>query len=190
METLTAFVRERARWQEPDPRASETVVRFYEETSTDRTAPATDIAAVLSVIRRRPDAGRELEKERRWRFDLHRTDLRGADLYGAHLEGARLYGAHLEGAYLVGTRLEDAGLYGAHLAGADLYEARLNGATFSGAHLEGTDLRKARLSTSSLGLDLHTFDEAHGDAWTRLPAGIERPEHWPPEAPAPVEDEA
>ena len=38
--------------------------------------PSTDIAAVLTVIRRRPRAGRTREQQRRWHFDL-RADLRG-----------------------------------------------------------------------------------------------------------------
>jgi hypothetical protein len=90
METLTAFVRERARWKELDPRASDTVA--YEDANTAR--PATDIAAVLSAIPRRPKAGRNLEKEKGWSFDRRATDLRGADLHGAHLEGASL-GGHI-----------------------------------------------------------------------------------------------
>ena len=50
METLTAFVRERARWQEPDPRASETVGRI---------SPAlTSTRRVLTAL---PSAGRILK---------------------------------------------------------------------------------------------------------------------------------
>jgi hypothetical protein len=47
METLCAFVRERARWKAPDTGSTETVARFYERPSTDT---ATDIATVLTVI--------------------------------------------------------------------------------------------------------------------------------------------
>jgi pentapeptide repeat protein len=146
METLTAFVRERARWKKPEPSAPEVVVP----------TPATDIAAVLEVLRRRPAAGRERETLRDWHLDLRMTDLRGADLSLAHLAGADLSLAHLEGANLIGAHLEGAYLGFAYLAGADLI----------GAHLEGANL---------LG--------AIGDAKTRLPTGVARPIGWPPYAP-------
>jgi hypothetical protein len=169
METLTAFVRERARWKEPEP-----------------SEPGMDIAAVFEVLRRRPDAGRVRETQRQWRLDLRKTDLRGVDLRGAHLERATLVeahleyidlrGAHLQGADLIETRLERAVLRGAHLERAILYRTHLQGADLSGAYLEGTDLRIAYLE----GADLF---EAIGDAKTRLPDGVTRPARWPPYAP-------
>jgi hypothetical protein len=62
METLTAFVRERAKWQ---PMAAVGGIADKSDHSTaaaDTTTlwatPATDIAAVLAVILRRPEAGR------------------------------------------------------------------------------------------------------------------------------------
>jgi hypothetical protein len=46
METLTAFVRERARWREPDAGASETQAWFYEgDKANPGKEPPTDIAA-------------------------------------------------------------------------------------------------------------------------------------------------
>jgi hypothetical protein len=118
METLTAFVRERARWKEPDADASETMLRFYEHKPDlsiiyPGTEPPTDIAAVLTVIgkddweRERPDGWRQL--------DLRGVDLRGAYLAGAHLEWARLLRTHLEGADLREAHLEHALLGRAHL---------------------------------------------------------------------------
>ena len=55
METLCAFVRERARWKAPEEASSETVARFYNksETTENRRGPPTDISAVLAVICRR-----------------------------------------------------------------------------------------------------------------------------------------
>jgi hypothetical protein len=78
METLTAFVRERARWKEPDQGVMESVARFYENTEGERTGqlrrkPPTDIAAVLTVISRRNKENQnnyEREREKGWRFDL------------------------------------------------------------------------------------------------------------------------
>ena len=186
METLTAFVRERARWEEPEPSAPEMAAQSdlwqsgsqSNQARQQRPTPATDIAAVLEVLRRRPDAGREREKLRDWRLDLRMTDLRGAYLYEAHLEGADLSGAHLEGADLSGAHLEGAYLLEAHLEAPPLRGAsrrrrprgaHLQGANLSGAHLEGADLRG-------------TFD----DAKTRLPDGVARPAGWPPYAPYPA----
>ena len=177
METLTAFVRERTRPEAErlakprDQRASESAYLLWKnagmpegrsgefwsealEQEALRERPATDIAAVLQVLCRRPEPGRKREKLRNWRLDLRMTDLRGADLSGALLEGARLSGAHLQGAYLGGAHLEGAFLGGAHL---------------DGAFLGGAD-----------GVDL---SGAIGDAKTRLPARIERPADWPPYAP-------
>jgi hypothetical protein len=125
METLTAFVREHARWKEPD--AADAVVSGQE--------PPTDIAAVLAVIVRRPEMERNREKREGWSLDLRGADLRGANLGGAHLEGAILFGAHLEGANLWGAHLEGANLYRARLEGANLTGAGLEGATLWGTHL-------------------------------------------------------
>jgi hypothetical protein len=67
METLTAFVRELARWKEPDAEKSEV---------TAPKTPPSDIAAVLTVILRRPERERQREKDNDWRLDLRETDLR------------------------------------------------------------------------------------------------------------------
>jgi Pentapeptide repeats (8 copies) len=146
METLTAFVRERARWKPDDLPA------YYEGARTDPTEPATDIAAALTVIGRRSEVGRDLEKEEGWQLNLNRTDLRGADLLKAHLDGASLRWAHLERAVLRGAHLERAVLTEAHLEGADLGDAE--------------------------GLSQAQIDQAFGDAETVLPPGLIRPTHW------------
>jgi uncharacterized protein YjbI with pentapeptide repeats len=162
METLTAFVRERARWKEPDLDASKTVVRFYQQDQqSDRPHhPPTDIAAVLTVIVRRPETERSREKKQGWRLDLRRTDLRGAYLNGAHLEGANFFEAHLERAILLGAHLEGANFFeahlertylnGAHLEGANFFAAHLRHALLSEAHLERADLNRAHLEVAGL----------------------------------------
>jgi hypothetical protein len=195
METLTAFVRERARCKEPDTSASETVMRYYEDARPDRTEPATDVAAVLSVIRRRPEAGRARERQRAWwLLDFRATDLRGADLRQAHLERAILTEAHLEGAFFVFAYLEGANLIRAHLEDGRLGSAHCQGANFSDAHLQGAHFARTHLKGAHFGgahlegadlsgahLDgVHSLDEASGDARTRLPTVIARPAHWPP----------
>jgi hypothetical protein len=197
METLTAFVRERARWQEPkaapgDMTAQSDLWQTGARSGAPRPTPPTDIAAVLEVIRRRPAAGREREERRGWRFDLNTTDLRGANLLGAHLDGADLEGAHLEGANLWGAHLDGANLEVAHLEGASLAGAHLQKTQLFGAHLEGASLAGAHLKDAVLweaylegaylmeadltGVDLEgTF----GDARTQLPKGVVWPADWP-----------
>lgn len=162
METLTAFVRENARWT--DSVVDTTVAR----PSTDRpqrlqpgeSGMTTDIAAVLSVICRRAPSSRFRERNMGWRFDLRGTHLRRAQLSDAYLEGSDLRNAHLEGASLPRVHLERADLRRAHLEGASLPDARLEsallrnthlkGANLTGAHLEGADLTGANLEGASL----------------------------------------
>ena len=157
METLTAFVRERAKWQ-PTAAAEDAALQ---------PTPATDIAAVLEVIRRRPAAGRARERQRDWVFDLNTTDLRGARLFGVYFEGVDLSMSHLEGASLGEAHLERANLVEAHLENADLNEAHLEGANLANA----TGVRVAFFG-------LPPF--AYGDAHTLLPHDVSRPSTWPP----------
>jgi Pentapeptide repeats (8 copies) len=145
------------------------------EEETHGNQGAADIAAVFEVIKRRGDDRRALETRGKRTFDLRGAILRGADLREAHLEHADLRGAHLEGSDLWRAHLEGARLWDAHLEGSNLRDAHLEGAALGEAHLEGADLRGAHLEGAS------ALDEAFGDARTRLPEGVERPAHWPPE---------
>jgi uncharacterized protein YjbI with pentapeptide repeats len=91
------------------------------------------------------------------------ADHRGADLVGADLRDADLRGASLRGALLVAADLRGADLRLADLVGADLRDA---------------DLRAADL-TGALFLTRSQVAAARGDATTALPAGLDRPAHWP-----------
>lgn len=159
METLTAFVRERARWKASTISVVETTpVEPWQSKALSMQIQselvlATDIAAVVEVIRRRPEAGWLREKTRGWRLDFSGADLRGANLYMAHLENAILYMAHLEGAFLFGANLEAAWLLG--------------------AHLEGANLSMTRLASTALNATV-------GNSNTVLPDGVDRPIQWPP----------
>ena len=160
METLTAFLRDRARWNESGAGGE------IAQPPPKQKLP-TDIDAAITVIARRRGVDRHREAKMKRRLDLRSTDLRGAILDGGHLEGAVLDFAHLEGAFLPDACLEGALLRHAHLKDAYLV----------GTHLEGADLREAE------GLTEEQLKDAHGDAKTRLPDGVTRPAHWPPEAP-------
>jgi hypothetical protein len=85
METLCAFVRERALCKESDASAKDTVFIAEAEKKShpnERRIPElpTDVAAVLSVIKRRPQAEQDRERQQKWWIDLHGADLRRAHL--------------------------------------------------------------------------------------------------------------
>jgi hypothetical protein len=218
MENLTAFVRERSRpneaernsqdleqrvsrrayflWQEagrPDGRAED----FWADAAAQEEfgEPATDVAAVLTVIMRRSKQSRERESVNYWVLDLRGAILKQCDLYNVHLEGANLRSAHLERANLYDAHLEGAGLIAAHLEGAYLNDAHLEGAALNranleranlgDAHLEGAYLSNAHLEGADLygamGLSEFQLLNTYGDAATKLPEGLTRPPHWPVE---------
>ncbi|WP_240434587.1 pentapeptide repeat-containing protein [Streptomyces sp. YIM 130001] len=87
---------------------------------------------------------------------------RGADLFGARLAGADLRGASLRGACLIAADLQRADLRRTDLIGADLRDADLSGADLTG----------------SVFLTQPQLNAARGDAATRLPPGLARPDHW------------
>jgi uncharacterized protein YjbI with pentapeptide repeats len=185
MENLTAFIREQTRpeaerlrkpldqrlvecayslWENagrPEGRSKEFWAKA-EATEEEklRDQPATDIAAVVTVIKRRSEDDRVCEAQDKRVLDFRQAVLRnadfseahleGADLRGAHLEGANFYRAHFEGADLREAHLEGAASLGAHLEGADLRDAHLTGADFLYAHLEGAALQGAHLEGAAL----------------------------------------
>lgn len=129
MEVLTAYVRQNA----PAP-----VVTMSEEENRKAIAkgPATEIQAILTVLRRRRRiaAGRKLQEVC---IDLRGSDLRGAWFGEAHLESSAFMHANVEGAMFIGTRLE----------GANFYGARVANAWFMGAHFAGTQLLRVEGAT-------------------------------------------
>jgi uncharacterized protein YjbI with pentapeptide repeats len=122
MEILTAFVRENAESPEETttPALPQSQTGSRADAAQSDIKPATDITAVLDVIRRRPETGRIREKERDLRFDLRATDLRGADLRWSDLKSANLAEANLSNAELTGVNLRKANLKETDLSGANL----------------------------------------------------------------------
>jgi hypothetical protein len=100
-----------------------------------------------------------------------------ARLRGASLRFATLSGANLEMADLSDADLCDARLDGADLSGAELCAALLERADFAGARLGGSNLAGASLKEAR-NLTQGQIDEAFGDALTRLPPHLSRPEGW------------
>ena len=209
METLTAFVRERAPWPQRQavaqsgrlPGSSAGEPANEAEPASVKARPKTDIQAILTVLGRRDEKARERDQAAGRSLDLAATDLQGADLRLAYLEGADLRLAYLEGADLREAYLEGADLREAHLDGADLRGASLDGADLREAHLEGANLRLASLDGADLreahlegaglgnnltrarGLTQEQVIYARGDEKTTLPADLIRPGHWPAAAP-------
>ncbi|MBG0793698.1 pentapeptide repeat-containing protein [Methylocystis sp. H62] len=140
--------------------------------------PRVDIQAALTVIGRRSEKQREIERTkvdagdvRFNEFDfagcyLARVNLRGlnfeeSNFSRSNLEGALLEksflkcaffrDAHLEGSFLSFAHLEDAILWQANLQDATLSGAYLNGADLERSHLEGANLSGANLERAHLG---------------------------------------
>ncbi|WP_104106961.1 pentapeptide repeat-containing protein [Nocardioides sp. 616] len=97
--------------------------------------------------------------------DLSRSDLSGRDLRS---------GTH------GGGTLKDADLHGALLLAADLRGLDLGRADLLGADVRDADVRNAQL-THVLYLTQSQVNATRGNARTALPAGIDRPGHWPRE---------
>jgi uncharacterized protein YjbI with pentapeptide repeats len=120
-------------------------------------APATDIQATLTVLRRRSSGpGRiDLAQARIAEADLSSANLYGATLTHATLTGADLTGADLFRADLTGADLTGANLTDANLLVADLTRTKLTGANLSGADLTGATLVDTYLTDANLsGADL------------------------------------
>jgi hypothetical protein len=132
MEVLTAYVRQHAPLQPEEAQQGEEDqgVEKSEEDSggitresepTEVPAPAPDIQAIITVLRRLSSSFRHGEPKP---LDLHETNLWGADLSEADLSEANLTGANLTGANLTGADLRRA-----NRSGADLTEAQLEKTT-------------------------------------------------------------
>jgi hypothetical protein len=165
MEVLTAYVRQHAhapwRLEEVQQALEDAAVeKKSEEDSSGESetaevpAPAADIQAIITVLRRRTRSFGHGEPES---LDLHDTNLSGANLSGAYLSKAYL-SAILTGAILTGAYLK-----AAELSAAELSEAELSGADLSGAeHLTQEQLENTR----------------SGDEDTKLPPDLKPPAHW------------
>jgi uncharacterized protein YjbI with pentapeptide repeats len=170
MEVLTAFVRDRMRYRtimatiserayflwlqagRPEGRSEEFWAKAVRLERLEGTP--TDIAAILTVIKRRSTENRQREEDNEWRFDLSGAYLSGAYLEKIYLARADLSEAHLEGAWLRHANFEKAYLAGAHFGGADLRYAHFEMAALDGAHFEDATLHEAHLK----GVTAHLFE--------------------------------
>ncbi|MFI9584739.1 pentapeptide repeat-containing protein [Streptomyces sp. NPDC052236] len=137
-----------------------------------------ELARIDGLTRGSADAVMELDVAA-LRDDVNALLLRASELARATVPGRR---KNHRGADLVGARLRDADLRGASLRGACLIAADLTRADLRTADLIGADLRDAELSgadlTGAIFLTQTQLNAAKGDAATRLPPALSRPEHW------------
>lgn len=123
---------------------------------THRTEVNSLLEKISEIVRSRALKGQKCILKRR------KTIGGRLDLIGADLRKANLRGADLRGAFLIA---------------ADLKEADLTGTDFIGADMRDADLRGANL-TDSLFLTQSQINTAKGDASTRLPISLIRPQYW------------
>jgi len=148
MELLTAFIRESVRWSDPEgtnPCKEDPGFDLDEAPPSPEYKLTTDIAAALTVIRRRNTRMRVYERGERRVLDLSASDLRGADFAKAHLDGADFTGANLERVNFEDARLEFTLFMGAHLKAAVFDSAQLTAAGFAGANLIAAYFSRANL---------------------------------------------
>jgi uncharacterized protein YjbI with pentapeptide repeats len=152
MEVLTAYVRQHAPWspqEEQEDTEDAALGRRTEENSREENepaevpAPAPDIQAIATVLRRRTRNFLHGED----RLNLYNTNLSGVDLFGASLRSANLWDTNFSGTGLISADLARAHLQGANLSRTYLSWANLSGADLSGANLSGADLSGANLSS-------------------------------------------
>ncbi|MEA2738700.1 MAG: hypothetical protein QOH05_2007, partial [Acetobacteraceae bacterium] len=146
MEILTALVRQRAPWHEPDAGAPGQPTRRRDGVigrKSSRSERPADVAAALAVIMRRESVDRDHEETR---LDLRRTNLKGASLIHAPLRRANLFAANLIEADLTSADLRRANLRRANLSRANVIGANLSRANMSGSNLSGANFRAADLS--------------------------------------------
>jgi len=156
MEVLTTYVRHHAPYLPVEDQQGEeeaTIDKKSEEGSKEATettavlAPAPDIQAIMTVIRRRTRSFGTGEPDF---LHLHETNLSGANLFQANLLGAHLYKANFFKANLARTHLTIASFFKSNLTDADLNFADLSSATLENADLSGADLSYTDLTEANL----------------------------------------
>ncbi len=172
LEVLTAYVRGHSPWP---PSGWD----YGSTTSPDDAQPdlrqlrslqfrAPDVAAVITILGRRPAEWRDPEELLLSRVDLRLAYLRRANFDRVNLRNANLRRVQARGARLRGAKLKYVNLIDARLDGADLRGAELGGANLSGVDLRGADLTGADLAGARL-------DGVVADAATRWPEGFAPP---------------
>jgi hypothetical protein len=136
-----------------------------------------DIQATLDVIGRLAVGLERWEKERIVR--LEDTDLRNAVFLGGNFTKVWFRGADLRYAGIINPDCRGSTFRFANLKGAVIHEkTKLAETDFYEAELEETSVAGVDLS-ETINLTQKQIDQALGDKITKLPAGLQRPTHWP-----------
>lgn len=126
MEIICAYIRENA----------EVVSLAPSEPPFTRAIPRADIQVAISVIGRRNQMQKDIERSRQFRLDLRNTDLSGADFSEADFSAAMFHQC----------RLEFSNFNMCELAGTQFFGALLNYANFFDANLRGTKMDHAAIN--------------------------------------------
>jgi hypothetical protein len=136
-----------------------------------------DIQATLDVIGRLAVGLDRWEKGRIVR--LEKTDLRNALFLGGNFTNIWFQRADLRYAGIINPDCRRSKFRFANLKGAVIHEkTKLTETDFYEAELEDTMVAGVDLS-ETINLTQKQIDQAWGDKITKLPAGLERPTHWP-----------
>ena len=109
--------------------------------------------------------------------NFSRAEMSSTYFVDANLTGAKLHDAYLVGAHFQSTNISGANFRGATMPGVDLSFCEIGDADFSEADVEEVDFRRTDLSRAR-GLTQEMIDKAFGNSETKLPDGLERPDHW------------
>ena len=150
IELLCAYVREKRPFDTnkykkdlkifiANPKQNKTILDDY------KTEVPTDIQAILTVLGRRKDRGKE-----KIYINLRKTNLYKSSLYMAHFENTYFSDSLLDETICYHAHFENAILYNTHFKGADLVEAHLEHAYLFAAHLENANLKEAHLEHANL----------------------------------------
>ena len=129
----------------------------------DMPALRVDVQAALSVIGRRSQRQRDIEKENSWTLDLSGANLQRARIEAGDFSNARFSGAHLDRAHFKDANFENADFSDCSLAEMTFRNARLRSANFNEAvarflRVEHSDLRVAWLGNTEL--EWSRFDDS------------------------------
>lgn len=119
--------------------------------------------------------------------DLRRAVLDNASLVGANLQESILFEARMQNVTLREVNLRNASLLFADLRATSLTNANLEGAELDFANMDYVDITNTNIKVATIcGVDLSSvkdlkqkqIDSVIGDANTRVPSGIIRPDQW------------
>ncbi len=133
-----------------------------------------DIKIILRIIGRR-----ETWSKDKSRLEIERTQGMHLNLFNCYLKGAEAQRTNLSGANFYKANLENAWLNGANLSNARLLDVSISGATLTGVKTNGAHARNGDFSGCPT-LTQKQIDVMYCGIDVKIPNGLNRPGHWPP----------